>query len=311
MDPNQQPTQNPNPNPWPNQTPAPEQTPDPASPLQSTPNEQPQLDTTPTPQVSFQPVRPEQPAQPDTPILQPEQPIQQLQPEPLAAQPEPQLNSFPQPEAQGPQAAPVEPQAFGQPVAPEQLSTQPQPASAAENPGKTLGIVSIILSLVGLGLVGLVVGILSRKKSKAANAPTTLGTVGAVLGGISTAAIVIVGIIITIFIGTSVNNVTDLQTNDNVNGLDAQVESVVQKAEIYNTKEGDYPKNLSEFKNYPETTLPEDLHVNSAVYTNMSPTYVYCEEGAAQVIYLGDSKDDKMITPLGTASVTEECARSL
>lgn len=62
--------------------------------------------------------------------------------EPVTPEPQPQ-----------PQPAPVEP-----PVTSPQPDTTPAPAPVptpgAENPGKTLGIVSMILSIIGLGLVG-------------------------------------------------------------------------------------------------------------------------------------------------------------
>lgn len=57
------------------------------------------------------------------------------------------------------------------------------------NPGLALGVVSIVLGLTGcLSLVGLVLGFMSRGRSKRAGASTALGTVGIVL---STVALVI------------------------------------------------------------------------------------------------------------------------
>ncbi len=82
-----------------------------------------------------------------------------------------------------------EPQPFGQP-APETVSATPevtpvatqQPVASQDNPGKTLGIVSIVMSIIGLSIVGIILAVISRKKSKEANASTTLGTIGLVLG---------------------------------------------------------------------------------------------------------------------------------
>jgi hypothetical protein len=71
--------------------------------------------------------------------------------------------------------------------------TPPTPQQAAgawtpgrENPGQLFGILSVVFSLIGLAVVGIVMGVLSRNKSKAVGAPTTLGTVGLVMSIIFT-----------------------------------------------------------------------------------------------------------------------------
>lgn len=77
---------------------------------------------------------------------------------------------------------------------PEQLPVQPtqqQPYApqqhVGENPGQTLGIVSIIMTVpLGLSVVGIILGVISRNQSKKVNASTTLGTVGMVLGIVGT-----------------------------------------------------------------------------------------------------------------------------
>jgi predicted cation transporter len=74
----------------------------------------------------------------------------------------------------------------------------PPPAYPAPQtvPGKTLGIVSVILPFVGLGLVGLILGIVAKAQSKKVGAKNTPAVVGIVLGAIS----VVVGLIVTIVI---------------------------------------------------------------------------------------------------------------
>ena len=59
---------------------------------------------------------------------------------------------------------------------------QPYPAS---NPGTTLGVISIVLLFLGVSLVGIILGFISRNQSKAVGASTTLGTVGVVLNSIA------------------------------------------------------------------------------------------------------------------------------
>lgn len=57
-----------------------------------------------------------------------------------------------------------------------------QPGYAYENPGQNIGIIGIILNVLGIGLGGLILGILSRNKSREAGMSTTIGTVSLVWG---------------------------------------------------------------------------------------------------------------------------------
>lgn len=92
------------------------------------------------------------------------------------------------------QPQPAQPEPAGQPQPPQQAS---QGAGApAENPGQTLGIVGIVLNAVGINVGGIILGILSRNKSKQAGMPTTLGTVSLIWGIVGT----VLGIFI--FVGT-------------------------------------------------------------------------------------------------------------
>jgi len=67
-----------------------------------------------------------------------------------------------------------------------QQPSQPQPAAAPqvqrEDPGKTLGIVSIVLDFVGFALIGIVLGVMSKKKSKEAGFDGSLGNIGMIIG---------------------------------------------------------------------------------------------------------------------------------
>ena len=58
----------------------------------------------------------------------------------------------------------------------------PAPAPAAAVPGKTLGIVGLILAFIGpLALLGLILSIVARVQSKAAGVKNTPATVGIVI----------------------------------------------------------------------------------------------------------------------------------
>lgn len=112
------------------------------------------------------------------PQQQPQQPQQPPQP---PAQPEPT-----QPPVSEPQSVPQPPEPVFQPQ-PLPGDQQPLPPAGQqvqsdENPGQTLGIVSIVLSALGISIIGIILGVVSRNKSKKAGKSTTLGTVGLVLG---------------------------------------------------------------------------------------------------------------------------------
>lgn len=72
----------------------------------------------------------------------------------------------------------------GQPLPPQQLAGHP--AGYVENPGQTLGIVGIVLNAVGVNIGGIILGVMSRNKSKEVGMSTTLGVVSLVWGIVGT-----------------------------------------------------------------------------------------------------------------------------
>lgn len=83
-------------------------------------------------------------------------------------------------------AAPVEP--VSAPVS--------SPSTSTANPGFAFGLTSLILSLVSLGLFGVIFGILGLRKSKKAGLGNGLAIAGLIIGGIE----VLFGILAVIFI---------------------------------------------------------------------------------------------------------------
>ena len=253
----------------------------------------------------------------------------------------PNQNQNQPPETQAPSPQPEPVQLPPQP--PEQPQPQPyQPvppvyAQQQDNPGQVFGILSIVMIFV-FPLLGIVFGALSRSKSKAANMPTGLGTAGLIVNIIITViSTLVVGLFILLAIigaAASTDTATDsdssvfestvstTSTDSSTSGtttstssnpdLGALAKRVKTYAEAYKAKAGDYPKNTDDFADYAESALPAD--VKSKVYSSYlimstSLTYIYCGAGSAQVVYLGNSKEDKRITALGTASTTEVCAK--
>lgn len=78
-------------------------------------------------------------------------------------------------------------------------------ALPADYPGKTLGLVGLILAIVA-PLIGLILSIVARKQSKEAGFPNQLAKIGVIIGAILTALYVIGIIIYIIFIVAVVAN---------------------------------------------------------------------------------------------------------
>lgn len=84
---------------------------------------------------------------------------------------------------------PPAPQIPPQGVPPQPVPGQayaPQPGVPAENPGQTLGIVGLVCNFLGVNIAGIILGVMSRNKSKQYNMSTALGTVSMVWGIVGT-----------------------------------------------------------------------------------------------------------------------------
>ena len=81
----------------------------------------------------------------------------------------------------------------------------PQAPAPADFPGKTLGIVGLVLAIL-LPLVGLIISIVANSQSKKAGYPNGLAKAGIIVGAILTALGVIVIIINIIAVAAAVNS---------------------------------------------------------------------------------------------------------
>ena len=86
------------------------------------------------------------------------------------------------PSSETPTSTPVTP-AQEAPVAPVAAPAAVVSPEAA-NPGHTLGIVSLILSIIGVHLIGLILGIVGLNKSKKAGQKNGLALAGIIIGAI-------------------------------------------------------------------------------------------------------------------------------
>ncbi|WP_104110574.1 MULTISPECIES: DUF4190 domain-containing protein [unclassified Arthrobacter] len=83
------------------------------------------------------------------------------------------------------------------PQAPAPSGQQPgQYGAPAVDPGKTMAIIAIILPFVGFGLVGLILGIVAKVKSKKAGYKNTLALVAIIISAVAIVASIIVTIVL-------------------------------------------------------------------------------------------------------------------
>lgn len=85
---------------------------------------------------------------------------------------------------QPPAPQPMQPPVSGQPVPGQPYA--PQPGVPVENPGQMLGIVGLVCNFLGVSIAGIILGVMSRNKSKQVGMSTTLGTISLVWGIIAT-----------------------------------------------------------------------------------------------------------------------------
>ena len=79
----------------------------------------------------------------------------------------------------------------------------PQPAPAGDYPGKTLGIVGLVLAIL-VPLVGLIISFVANNQSKAAGYPNQLAKIGIIVGAILTVLGIIGTIIYVVALGSLV-----------------------------------------------------------------------------------------------------------
>gem|GEM_PF-1518776 len=83
----------------------------------------------------------------------------------------------------------------------------PVPQPQGEDPGRTLGIISIVAAFVA-SVVGIVVGAIGRKKSREAGFPGTLGTIGMSLSIVTAVVGLVVGVLVVTADGRNPNDPT-------------------------------------------------------------------------------------------------------
>lgn len=147
------------------------------------------------------PDQPERPRDPQdaTPSGPPSYGSQQPEtPQPGPSQ-EPQYGARQEPQYGAPQApqygAPQAPQ-YGAPQAPQYGST-PGYQAPGENPGKTMGIIGLVLSFLGcLSIVGIILSIVALNRSKKAGYGNGVAVAGIIVGAVVLIGSIIFGVVL-------------------------------------------------------------------------------------------------------------------
>lgn len=134
---------------------------------------------------------------------------------------------------------PIQPPAtsLSQPPAVPQFSGYPA-APPAQNPGQTLGIVSIILGFLGISIVGLPLAVVSLVKSSKARVSRALGVIGIILN-----ALVFIGSIIALVVLLAayrgVNERASLQSSRSVQQSNETTAATIPLSQPYSVSGGD------------------------------------------------------------------------
>ena len=136
-----------------------------------------------------------------------------------------------------PQQTPVQVQ---QPVNQNnQAQNQPIQATPQGDPGQGFGIASLVTSVLGMGLLGIILGIIGLQKSKKAGHSNIMALIGTVWGSLVTLAAIpiIIGLILANFSGAQ-NIAKDTESVNDINGVHSQLE-------IYYNLNNNYPLEIT------------------------------------------------------------------
>ena len=176
-----------------------------------------------------------------------------------------------------------------------------------EDPGKTLAIVGIILAFF-FSIIGLIVSIVARGKSRNAGHPATLATVGIVLNSVFILlGTVILGILTAITI-VAYNGIQERareteyraqeqnarsQSEQNKDSTRSAANVILKNAMAYQALDGTYPTSLAQFSKYQESSLDESTIelISSVDITDSSNTVqVYFCNGSDVVTAYWDNE---------------------
>jgi hypothetical protein len=143
---------------------------------------------------------------------------------------------------------------------------QPTTQAGIENPGKTLGIVGLVLTIVGIGLVGLILAIIGLIKSKKAGFKNTPALVAIILNVV--AVVIVIPLLVLLMLFTF-NNIQDRaqpkEPKDSTTAAiysaegESSAVSMVSSATAYAVIHGEYPKTIADLQSSEESKPRGDI----------------------------------------------------
>ncbi len=169
----------------------------------------------------------------------------------------------------------MDPQQTPSPQPNTQTTPAPSPATTpgsattepvGENPGKTLGIVGLVLAFL-MPLIGLILSIIAKNKSKKAGFSNTPAVVGIII------SLVYFVVILPMFILIFAMSVNDIQTKTGDIEAQTDINHLYAQIEVYRTNNnGAFPSALSDLQSnsgFESDALTEPSSEYKYVYTRL------------------------------------------
>lgn len=210
-----------------------------------------------------------------------------------------------QPAPQTPETPPT-PDALSQPTPPvaAPAPTNLAPTPAAEDPGKVLGIVGLVFTFIGLSLVGLILSIVARSKSKKAGFHNTVALVGIIINAIFVGLAVL---LIPLYFAIATVSYNGISERANSSAAQSAAASVAKEAEYYAYNTGEYPLYSGDIADQlPSVTFSTEF-ITTAPEDPYTVELQACSDGGNKVGYWDYDYNSIAYLYTGESSATSAC----
>ena len=188
--------------------------------------------------------------------------------------------------------------------------TQNNSITSNNDPGKTLGIIGLILAFIGAGLVGLILSIIGYKKSKAVGIKNGIALAGIIINSVS---LVIVTIFIILAVLATTSSYGGITAKANTAKSQSSAQTVASLADVYYADNYSYPETKISFDSSPSIILPSYITFDSlskAPAPNAASQYVRyqtCASGDGYNVAYWDYATNKITASPITAGSQTNC----
>jgi type II secretory pathway pseudopilin PulG len=175
--------------------------------------------------------------------MNPQDPSAPIEPQPQVDPQQPVIEPLTQPQVFQQAPTPIQPVMSS--YQPQQMP-QPQAMPINKDPGHGLGIASLITSILGFGVIGIILGVVAHNKSKKAGYKNTLSIIGIVWGSVVTLLIVPAAILF----GLTANNFHGAQAVARDTERKVAINTLYSKLEEYYNQKNSYPLTI-DAANFP------------------------------------------------------------